>query len=300
VIVYYSTRYAGASYAFATTRKSAWIANSMTTDPMAGIELVVPHALTWGAIAKAHAPEYVSAVQSGQPKPLAESNGFPWDPEMWAAVCASNGGAVAAALSAWHDGRHAGSLSSGLHHARYASGAGFCTFNGLVLAAHAVLEAGAKRILILDLDAHAGGGTASMIGQDARIVHTDVAVCSFDGYRTPAGPSTDDLVGQADQYLPLIARRLAALDVLPLDLILYNAGMDPYEGDDVAGLTGITRAILASREHLVFEWATARRTPVAFVLAGGYSTNDPAPLVALHRLTLEAAKKTCRPVADSS
>ncbi|MDP2769724.1 MAG: amidohydrolase family protein, partial [Giesbergeria sp.] len=56
-------------------------------------------------------------------------------------VCASNGGAVAAALAAIAEGV-AGSLSSGLHHAARGRGAGFCTFNGLALGVRAARAAG--------------------------------------------------------------------------------------------------------------------------------------------------------------
>lgn len=73
-------------------------------------------------------------------------------------VLATNGGVVAAAISALEHGT-AGSLSSGLHHARRETGEGFCTFNGLAIAAREALSAGARSVLILDLDAHFGGGT---------------------------------------------------------------------------------------------------------------------------------------------
>jgi hypothetical protein len=46
-----------------------------------------------------------------------------------------------------------------------AIGAGFCTFNGLALAALAALDLGAKRVLVLDLDAHCGGGTHELLGR---------------------------------------------------------------------------------------------------------------------------------------
>src|SRR2546429_582741 len=82
------------------------------------------------------------AVETGLPRDLAESQGFVWGLGLWPMVLASNGGAVAAALAALQEGV-AGSLSSGLHHARRGSGAGFCTFNGLVIAARAALAAGA-------------------------------------------------------------------------------------------------------------------------------------------------------------
>ena len=123
------------------------------------MRLIEPALLTTEQLEAIHSREYVHAVRTGEPRHLAESSGFPWDPAVWDAVRASNGGAVAAALHALATGSHAGSLSSGLHHARRDSGAGFRTFNGLALAARAALDAGARRLLILDLDAHVGDGT---------------------------------------------------------------------------------------------------------------------------------------------
>jgi len=75
------------------------------------------------------------------------------------------------------------------------------------------------------------------------------------------------------------------------DLCLYNAGMDPFEGCDTGGLTGITSETLLARERLVFDWCRDRNLPIAFVLAGGYvgSRLDEQGLVDLHRLTLSAA-----------
>ena len=59
--------------------------------------------------------------------------------------------------------RHAGALSSGLHHASTERGNGFCTFNGLALAARALMDGGANHVLILDLDAHCEGGTYEIV-----------------------------------------------------------------------------------------------------------------------------------------
>jgi acetoin utilization deacetylase AcuC-like enzyme len=204
-------------------------------------------------------------------------------------VLASNGGVLAASSAALANGV-AGALSSGLHHARRERGAGFCTFNGLALAALQALESGAKRILILDLDAHCGGGTHSLLGRNRAVRQLDVAVDAFDHYQ-PAGGNTLDMVESAAQYLPTIRRRLASLGAEHFDLCLYNAGMDPHQFCPVGGLPGIGRAILARREAMVFSWCRARRLPVAFVLAGGYVSDrlDETALVDLHRLTLRAA-----------
>src|SRR5688572_28171680 len=208
--LFYSTDYVAAAESFDTMRKSGWIAESLVVDPIDGVEIVAPQPLTFDEAAAVHDPAYVKAVQAGEPRRVAESQGFTWDPGMWQSVTASTGGLVAAALEAMTDGA-SGSLSGGLHHARYDQGSGFCTFNGLALAAKAALAAGAESVLIVDLDAHCGGGTHSLIQGDARIRQIDVSVNSFDHY-VAAGSNTLDMVRTAGEYLSTIGRRLSQLD----------------------------------------------------------------------------------------
>ena len=287
--LFYGPEYVGAAYEFDTTRKARWIAESLAAAPIAGIRLVEPRSLTLEEVAAVHDPRYVHAVRDGAPRELAESQGFQWDEGLWRMVVATNGGAVAAARSALGRGV-AGSLSSGLHHARRDRGAGNCTFNGLVLAARAALDEGADSVLILDLDAHCGGGTASLIAEDPRIHQCDVSVVSFDAY-PGRGQAQLDVVRDAAAYLPAIERMLASVEAASFDLCIYNAGVDPFEGCDVGGMRGVTMDVLDRRERLVFDWCRSRGTPVAFVLAGGYVAPrlDRETLVALHRQTIVAA-----------
>jgi acetoin utilization deacetylase AcuC-like enzyme len=291
--LFYSPDYALSETDFDTTRKALWVARSLAERPIPGVELVAPNPVTEEDLLLIHQPPYVRAVQTGEPRSLAQSQGFPWDAKLWLTTTASTGGAVAAALTALTEGV-AGSLSSGLHHACSDRGNGFCTFNGLALAALKALDAGAGSVLILDLDAHCGGGTHSLIGSHAAIRHTDISVSGFDGY-TPAPRNTLDLVTSADHYLPTIRQRLEELDAEPaFGLCLYNAGMDPYgpEGKNGPGrLPDISAERLREREEIVFDWCRRRRIPIAFVLAGGYVERylSQEALVNLHRLTLEAA-----------
>ena len=289
--VFYSPVYVGAGHEFDTTRKSRWIAESLARSPLRGIELVEPTPLTAEQILPVHDRAYVKAVRSGSPRSLAESQGFTWDPNVWTMVTSSNGGAVAAALAALESGV-AGSLSSGLHHAKAHRGEGFCTFNGLVIAAREALAAGAESVLILDLDAHCGGGTASLISSETQISQVDVSVSDYDRY-IPTRRVRLEIVDRAEDYLLTIERLLddCLNEDSRFDLCIYNAGMDPFENSSIGSLAGITRDVLATRERLVFDRCRATKTPIAFVLAGGYigPDFDEAALVDLHRLTLEEA-----------
>jgi acetoin utilization deacetylase AcuC-like enzyme len=286
--LFYSADYVAASDAFDTTRKSGWIVKSLRSKPIGGVEIVAPVPLTVDEICTVHDRQYVEAVRTGEPKNLAESQNFTWDPGLWTSVIASNGGVLSAARVALNE-RASGSLSSGLHHAQHGSGAAFCTFNGLAIAAKMILAEGARSVLILDLDAHCGGGTHWLIDGDDRIRQIDVSVNGVDGY-APSGANTLNIVRVAGDYLEVIESRLNELDIKP-DLCIYNAGMDADERCEVGGLPGIDAAMLKKREAIVFDWAKSRGVPIAFVLAGGYSgtTLSQDELVALHRLTIESA-----------
>lgn len=300
--LYYSNSYTLAEYAFDTTRKARWVAESLRAQPIAGVEFVEPAPATEAQLLTAHDATYIRAAQTGEPRYLAESQGFEWDPQLWPMVCASTGGAIAAARAAMRDGGVAGSLSSGLHHARRDHGAGFCTFNGLAIAAHDALERGARSVLILDLDAHCGGGTHSLLGEHPSVRLADVAVSAYDQY-TPAGHNRFELVRDDSLYLPTVERLLSEIERADsYDLCLYNAGMDPYEGCSVGGLSGITHAILRERERLVFAWLRRHARASAFVLAGGYVSKrlTHEELITLHRLTIEAAIEAFGDIADGA
>lgn len=290
--LYYSDDYTASAHAFDTTRKSAEVARSLMDRPIPGVEIVAPDPVTANQLGIVHDREYIGAVRTGNPRTLAESQGFEWDPGLWTATTASTGGIVAAAQAALDDGV-AGSLSSGLHHAHRNYGSGFCTFNGLVLAAKLALTTGkAKTALIVDWDAHCGGGTSELIVSDSRIWQCDVTVSPFDHFEE-SDRSTLTIVDDGDRYLFECEDALSRIDRAgpAFDLVIYNAGMDPHEGCAVGGLDGITGEVLAAREHLLFGWAQRHDIPVAFALAGGYQGAglSAEELVDLHRLTIDAA-----------
>jgi acetoin utilization deacetylase AcuC-like enzyme len=280
VKLYYDPDYTAAAYSFATTRKSGWIAKSLAERPVPGVELVSPHPLREEQVLRVHESRFVEAVRTGEPRGLAESQGFSWDEGVWTMVLASNGGAVAAGLTALREGV-SGSLSSGIHHARAGTGAGYCTFNGLAIAAFEALDAGAESVLIVDLDGHCGGGTASLVRHEPRIWQVDVSVHEYDSYE-PWERGSVRVVGSKQSYMDEVRAALAGVVFRPA-LCLYNAGMDAFGGK-------VDDEVLAKREQCVFDWCAERLVPVAFVIAGGYlGLVDQDELVAQHRLTIEQA-----------
>lgn len=291
--IFYSDDYIQSGHEFDTTRKSGWIADSLKSDPIEGVEIVTPGPASEAQIGWAHDPRYIEALKYGTDLRLAESQGFTWDKGLWTAITASTGGVISAAFAALEDGV-SGSLSSGLHHARRRSGAGFCSINGLAVAACEVLATKqAARVLILDLDAHAGGGTASIIKDYDGISQGDVSVSDFDSYFPSHSQIQLRGVDRAEDYLDEIDRLLFHFQSTHFDLVLYNAGQDPFEGCDIGGLQGITKDILRQREELVISHFRNRQVPIAWVLAGGYVGRklSEQELVDLHRLTIEEAAK---------
>ena len=131
-----------------------WVAQGLP------IRIVGPVPASRAQIALAHAPAYVDGILNcelmngfrGRRKDVADS--LPW-------TC---GSLLSAARGALGNGLVACSPTSGFHHAGVESGYGYCTFNGLMVAALALKAEGkVRRVGILDCDQHYGDGTAEIM-----------------------------------------------------------------------------------------------------------------------------------------
>jgi len=285
--LYFNNQYTACEHAFDTTRKSAAIAESIVERAIGSVIITDPSASTKQTevlLRGLHEDEYVRAVRTGDNLPLAESQGFRWDEGVYTMAVAHNSGLVAAtdAVLLGVD-RWAGSLSSGLHHASSTSGSGFCTFNGLAVAAQRARDHGAERILVIDVDAHCGGGTYEMT-RHLDLVQIDVSTSSFDWWRPTDDDKESDLEFSApEDYLPKVRQALQrAARLGTWDFVLYNAGMDPFN-------TGVSSAVLRTREQMVAEWTANAGVPTVVTIAGGYTWGDVTmeQLVGLHRSTFE-------------
>jgi acetoin utilization deacetylase AcuC-like enzyme len=227
------------------------------------VELVAPKLATEEELMLIHSPDYVDDVLSGKKKNIAAGIS---PKKLIKSILATTGGMRDATNEALRNGR-SGSFSSGLHHARTDAGMGFCTFNGLALAALEALKK-VKSVGILDLDAHCGGGTADILKSNKRVRLADVSVCSYDSW-TPTAKSRHfiEVVAKPKTYLATVEEALKSLE--GVEFLIYNAGMDTHER--AGGLKGITLEIIQEREMSVVEWARAQNVPIVFALAGGYT-----------------------------
>ena len=219
-------------------------------------------------ITTVHDPAFVEAVRTGRPLGLAQSQGFRWSPEFATALARIWIGHAAACRIALDAGAVLHPVS-GAHHAGFARGSGFCTFNYLVGAARDLLAVGHERIAIVDLDAHPGDGTFELAGRDPAIALFDVA-----GSRWCQAPNNGrveyHLAHDASAYRAALDRLPAFLDRVRPQFVQYQAGMDPFEDDPVGGIDGVNEAFLAERDRFVIEQIRSRGIPLVVNLAGGY------------------------------
>ena len=235
-----------------------------------------------------HDPDYVEQVIACAVPPEKERRiGFPITPRVARRALLSPGGTWLAGRLALRLG-YAANAAGGSHHALYDTGAGYCVFNDLVIAAHRLIaEREVRRVLIVDLDVHQGDGTAALAaGRD------DIVSFSMHGEKNfPVRKAVSDLdvplpdaMGD-DAYLATLAGHLPPLiDRVRPDLILYQAGVDPHEGDRL-GRLALSDGGLEARDRFVMRQASARRVPLASVLGGGYG-NDRMAVAHRHAATM--------------
>lgn len=230
------------------------------------LEYREPRAATVDEIALAHFRPYVEGVLA-----LRRENGFGNRlPEVAAALPYTVGAMIEAARAAIGESV-AVAPASGFHHACYDHGGGYCTFNGLVIAAQVLhRDKLARRVGILDFDQHYGNGTTD--------IKRELALDWVEHYSAAADWERAD---QAESFLaaiPAIVQRFARCDVL-----LYQAGADPHVNDPLGGW--LTTEQLRERDRLVFAQCKAMSLPVAWNLAGGYQ-NPLRKVLGIHDNTM--------------
>ena len=265
--------------------------------PAWGITLHEPAPASDEDLRRVHCPAYIARMRSGDVRPDEMRRiGFPWSPAMVARSCLSGGATIAALRAAISHATVAVNLAGGTHHAAYDRGGGYCVFNDAVVAArHAQAHGLARRLLVIDLDAHHGNGTAMLCAHDPTIFTFSMHAAKAYPAIKPASDLDVALspgTGDAD-YLDLLARHLPqAIARSEADAAIYLAGADPFAGDRLGGL-GLSAPGLAQRDRAVFAACARAGLPVAVAMAGGYAP-DPEDIVAIHLRTVQLAAGSAR------
>jgi acetoin utilization deacetylase AcuC-like enzyme len=250
---------------------------------------------------RVHTPEYIRAIETGEPRALAEGQKFPWSPQLFPSVCLTNGAVAAAARHALRRGV-ACALASGFHHSNADHGEGFCTFNGLIVALEELRAARGdpqcgdprhgpalwQRTATL-VPSRPWVTAASIYGNDywQGICYRDVVPVRHGTARTTSACRCHGLGAGAALRSdgPTLPRLLSRGRP---DLLLYQAGADPTRRTVLAARPRSRRPARARPPR--FPVLQGQRNPLAWVLAGGY-TPDTSKVVQVHVNTFEACKE---------
>ena len=246
-------------------------------------------------IQAAHDPAYVRQVLEGTVEPAVMRRiGFPWSEQLVRRTLASIGGTLAAADDALSSG-FGGNLAGGTHHAFRDQGAGFCVFNDLAVAIFSLRNARRiRRAAVIDLDVHQGDGTAAIFEDDPDVLTVSLHGTNnfpFRKQRSKIDINFPDRTGDSE-YLAALASVLPRVANWRPDLLLYQSGVDPLDGDRL-GRLGLSLHGLAERDRAVFRLAKAETVPLVITLGGGYA--DPIERTAeAHANTFRAAAEILR------
>lgn len=276
-----------------------------------GVEVVAPQVADDATLRLVHTPDYLAAVRaagSGVPAPergLGTSDD-PIFPGMHEAAARVVGATVAAARAVWTGAAdRAVSLAGGLHHAMPDHASGFCVYNDVAVAIAWLLEAGARRVAYVDVDAHHGDGVERTFWDDPRVltisVHQDGTTLfpgtGFAGevggpqargsaVNVPLPPGTDDAgwLRAIDAVVgPLVA------DFAP-DVLVSQHGCDAHRLDPLTDLAvtvdGLRAAALLvadlAERHAGGRWVATG--------GGGYAVSGVVPRAWAHLVAVAAGR----------
>ena len=215
--------------------------------------------------------------------------GTPLTAGAWAAARAGAACAVAAA-------RHAAATKGPLqpsafvltrppgHHAGPDFFGGYCFLNNAALAAQTLLDSGAQRVAVLDVDYHHGNGTQSIFYERADVFTVSLHGDPLTEYPFFLGHADERGVGAGEGFnlnLPLprgtgfaawraaLLRAMAAVQGFGAQALVVALGVDTFEGDPISGFG------LKSADYLQMGRDLAGLgLPAVIVFEGGYAVAE--------------------------
>lgn len=249
---------------------------------------IEPRPATEDEVRLVHTAEYVADLLGGVHTERTCASELPLSAEIVRAAFLAVGGTILAAREALARGR-ALNLTGGFHHAFAGQAEGFCYLNDLAVAIRVLQREGAVgRAAVIDCDLHQGNGTAVIFQGDPGVFTFSIHQQNI--YPVKRKSDLDvglhDLAGDAEYLAHMRKHVPEILDGHRPGLVLYQAGADPYAGDQL-GTLKLTMGGLRERDEIVLSECARRGIPVAGTLGGGYAA-DPADTVDIHFRTAMA------------
>ena len=238
------------------------------------LEIMPPNPLTPDQIALAHDSEFVQLMLQAK-----ICNGFGnKSRDVAASIPYTNGAMYDAAKTAFMTRESVCAPVSGFHHAGWNSAEGFCTFNGLMIAAISLVTIDdVQRVAIIDCDEHYGNGTVDILERVSPEIRSRI-------HHFTSGEYFGDDPEEAEQFFDKLRVELEKSE--DCSVVIYQAGADQHIDDPLGGF--LTTEQLSMRDWIVFDWSRKTGIPVAWDLAGGYQESedgDIAPVLEIHRNT---------------
>lgn len=180
------------------------------------------------------------------------------------------------------------------HHAKIAEYHGYCYFANAVIAARHFQQLGKARVAILDLDFHAGNGTAHIVENHNMItnmlacsIHIDPALDypSFDGYTTE---NTHKVINypmvagtSRDNYQCVLSKALVDINAFKADALVIAFGGDTYKHDPDASPMAKFNLDIADYAAMgaQIKQCVAKDVPIVITQEGGYNMDHIAEIV---------------------
>lgn len=219
-----------------------------------------------------HTRQYVDDLLGCRVTASTGRSELPLTAEIVRAYTLGSGGTVLACEQAL-DHAAAMNLTGGFHHCFPDHAEGFCYVNDIAVAIRKVQrERGLAKACVIDCDLHQGNGTAVVFQRDPSVFTFSI----HQEHLYPLKQQSDLDIGLPDgvgdeEYLSHLDREVPnVLDRFGPDLVVYQAGVDPFQ-EDVLGSLRLTKDGLRCRDDHVLQACRDRGLPVAVVIGGGYA-----------------------------
>jgi len=251
--------------------------------------IITPKAATDSEVLLVHTKEYIEKLKTSN---LTQEEMYklelPYSEELIKASFMCAGGTILAIRTSLKE-KICIHLGGGFHHSFSDHGEGFCVLNDIAIGIRTIQkEKLAKRFLVIDCDLHQGNGTADIF-KDNRDVFT-FSIHQENNYPMIKPKSSLDVglpdgTGDLEYLLNLKTHINKVIEDFDPEGIVYIAGADPYQYDQLGGLD-LTKEGLIKRDQYIF----SLDIPTAVVLAGGYAENVCDTVEIHYNMVREAVK----------